>query len=58
MRVKYITLCACGNHTLRIEINLVRIEVPLVRVVITFVAVKITLPVEITLCVWNCTLGV
>jgi hypothetical protein len=30
---------ACGNRTLRVEINLVRIEITLVRVVTTFVRV-------------------
>jgi hypothetical protein len=42
---------ACGNHTLREEINLVRVEIALVSVVITLVRVKITTRVEITLCV-------
>jgi hypothetical protein len=56
---------ACGNHTLREEINVVRVKIALVRivitfvcvviilvsVVITFVCVKITMRVEITLCV-------
>jgi hypothetical protein len=42
---------ACGNRTLRVEINLVRVEIILVRVGITFVPVEITLHVEMTLCV-------
>jgi hypothetical protein len=47
---------ACGNRTLRVEINLVhveitlvRVEITLVRVGITFMPVKITLRAEITL---------
>jgi hypothetical protein len=46
-----ITLFACGNRTLRVEINIVRVEIRLVRVGITFVPVEITLCVEITICV-------
>jgi hypothetical protein len=34
---------ACGNRTLRVEINLVRVEITLVHVVIIFVPVVITL---------------
>jgi hypothetical protein len=34
---------ACGNHALRVEINLVRVEITLVRVGTTFVRVEITL---------------
>jgi hypothetical protein len=41
---------ACGNRTLRVEINLVRVKITLVRVEITLVRVGITfMPVEITL---------
>jgi hypothetical protein len=47
MRVK--SHSACGNCTLRVEINLERVEITLVRVGITFVLVEITLRVEITL---------
>jgi hypothetical protein len=38
----------CGNHTLRLEINLVRFEVTLVGVVIPFMPVEITLRIQIT----------
>jgi hypothetical protein len=41
LRVK--SHCACGNRTLRVEINLVRVEITLVRIVITFVHVLILL---------------
>jgi hypothetical protein len=34
---------ACGNHTLRLEVNLVRVKSTLERVLITFVRVVITL---------------
>jgi hypothetical protein len=44
MRVK--SDSACGNRTLRVEVNLVRIEITLVRVGITFGPVKITLRVH------------
>jgi hypothetical protein len=41
---------ACGNRTLRVEINLVRVKITLVRVKITLVSVGITfMPVDITL---------
>jgi hypothetical protein len=40
---------ACGNRTLRVEINLVLIEITLVRVGITFLLVKNQLRLKITL---------
>jgi hypothetical protein len=40
---------ACGNYTLRVEINLMSVAITPVRVGITFMPMKITLRVEITL---------
>jgi hypothetical protein len=51
MRVK--SHSACGNRTLRVEVNRVLVEITLLRVGVTFVPVEITLRVEIILCLWK-----